>query len=37
MMLTEFVKQQSSPDDLVQFVHLLQKARQCMGIKPLPT
>ncbi len=37
MMLTEFAKQQSSLDDLVQFVHLLQKARQCMGIKPLPT
>lgn len=33
MMLTEFVKQHANADDMRAFVVLLQKARQCMGLK----
>jgi hypothetical protein len=33
MMLTEFVKQRASADDMVELTNLLQKARKCMGLR----
>jgi hypothetical protein len=32
MMLTEFVKQQATLPDMVEFINLLHKARKCMGL-----
>jgi superfamily II DNA or RNA helicase len=33
MMLTEYVRQQATVDDLAMLVELLQKARKCMGLR----
>lgn len=33
MMLTEFVKQYATANDLMQFINLIRKARKCMGLK----
>jgi hypothetical protein len=33
MMLTEYVRQQATVDDLTELVNLLKKARKCMGLK----
>lgn len=33
MMLTEYVRQQVTADDLSEFINLLYKARNCMGLK----
>jgi superfamily II DNA or RNA helicase len=33
IMLTDFVRQRATPDDLMQFVNLIRKARKCMGLK----